>query len=251
MMKFQDDTNSAKFKIANAARRLFAERSIDGVTTRQITKAAEQKNQASLAYYFGTKENLVKELLLDATGILDHHRRIALDNLEAQNKPVSVREITTLLMKAADRVSEDNPDGAGSHMRFIGLISRTHPDLFMNTLNDKDTHTYRRCMDHLRRLMPNMPTVIKTQRLAIFSSYLAVSMANREEALEAIKNGTGHEIWAPNAALAHYAQMMEAMLIAPYEADLFAGTDLKKAQSTEYYRGILGSGSSQTPSKST
>ena len=55
----------AREQIKLAARRLFAIRGIDGVSVREIVEAAEQKNHGSLAYYFGTKEALVRELVAD------------------------------------------------------------------------------------------------------------------------------------------------------------------------------------------
>ena len=47
------------------ALRLFAEKGIDGVTVRQIAEAAGQKNHAVVGYYFGSKEALVRELIVD------------------------------------------------------------------------------------------------------------------------------------------------------------------------------------------
>jgi AcrR family transcriptional regulator len=52
-------------KIKAAAQRLFSTHGLDGVSVRDIVKAAGAKNGASLHYYFGSKEGLITELVLD------------------------------------------------------------------------------------------------------------------------------------------------------------------------------------------
>jgi AcrR family transcriptional regulator len=54
-----------------AARRLFAHRGLDGVSVRDIVLAAGQRNSGSLHYYFGTKENLARELVADGAKLID------------------------------------------------------------------------------------------------------------------------------------------------------------------------------------
>jgi len=57
--------NDTREHIKLSARRLFAQRGIDGVTVREIVAASEQKNSGSLHYYFRTKDALVRELIVD------------------------------------------------------------------------------------------------------------------------------------------------------------------------------------------
>ena len=47
------------------AQRLFAQHGIDGVTVADIVAAAGQRNKASLQYHFGSKDELIGELLVD------------------------------------------------------------------------------------------------------------------------------------------------------------------------------------------
>ena len=46
-------------RLKGEAQRLFANRGIDGVTVRDIAKAAGQKNPAAVGYHFGSKEALM------------------------------------------------------------------------------------------------------------------------------------------------------------------------------------------------
>ncbi len=52
----------ARELLLDAAERLFAERGYNGVSTRQIAEAASV-NLGSIPYYFGNKENLLKEVI--------------------------------------------------------------------------------------------------------------------------------------------------------------------------------------------
>ena len=66
------------------ALKLFAERGIDGVTVRQIAEAAGQKNHAAVGYYFGSKEDLVRELIVDGARLIDDQRNRWLDEAGMQ-----------------------------------------------------------------------------------------------------------------------------------------------------------------------
>ena len=53
----------ARVAAIDAAEALFAERGLDGVTTREILDAAGQKNQSALQYHFGSREGLILALV--------------------------------------------------------------------------------------------------------------------------------------------------------------------------------------------
>jgi hypothetical protein len=66
----------------------------------------------------------------------------------------------------------------------------------------------------MRRLMPEMPVDMKNQRLLFFGATLRSTMAMREGALADISRP--HRMWGSNASLKHLAQVLTAMLEAPY-----------------------------------
>ena len=75
------------------ALRLFAERGPDGVTVRQIAEHAGQKNHAAVGYHFGSKEALIRELIIDGARAMDVRRCAWFDACEAANGPHSVHEV--------------------------------------------------------------------------------------------------------------------------------------------------------------
>ena len=88
LAKADDATRgSAAEQIKQVALRLFAEKGVDGVTVREIAAAAGQKNHGAVSYYFGSKEALVRALVMDGAMALERERNAALDGLEAQGGP--------------------------------------------------------------------------------------------------------------------------------------------------------------------
>lgn len=94
-------------RLLDEAERLFALLGFNGVTTRQISKAA-QANQGSIPYYFGTKENLFREVILRRTGAVqeERHRRMAA-LMEGGGNP-DVESVLRALLEPAFRHSRDS-----------------------------------------------------------------------------------------------------------------------------------------------
>ena len=73
---------STKDRIIAAAQALFAEKGFPATSMREITTRADV-NLAAINYHFGSKENLLHEILRQCIGPLNQERLAALDRLEA------------------------------------------------------------------------------------------------------------------------------------------------------------------------
>jgi AcrR family transcriptional regulator len=206
----QDTGRSASAdQIKAVALRLFAERGVDGVTVREIATAAGQKNHGAVGYYFGSKEALVREIILDGAVAIDQRRNALLDRIEADSRPATVREVVdVLIFPAAD------PDDH-YYLRFIVMLTMTHRDLMMDALENRWNSGYQRCLDHLRRLMPPMPLVLQNQRLLFMGATLGAVLAARQQAMA--DSSRLHPVWDSPASLEHFAQSLAALLEAPFE----------------------------------
>lgn len=215
----QPEAITTRERIKREARLLFATRGIDGVSTREIMKASGQKNTASLGYYFGSKENLVRELIIDGAKIIDERRNAALDQLEADGGPKNARELTDILIITAVRMSPEQPNQEDSYSRFITHIGQHHPALFWDTLGDGWLRGFTRCFEHFRAFMPGLPEAVQTQRNQFVASYLGSVLSLRERNLTGKTQAAG--LWMQDGSLHHFSQTMAAIIEQPYEGGHF------------------------------
>lgn len=203
--------NDAAQELKRVARRLFAERGVDGATVREIAEAAGQKNHAAVGYYFGSKESLIRELVIEGAMVIDERRNAWLDRLEADGGPHSIREVADVLIRASVGISGPGEDD--DYNRFVVMLSVTHRALFLQALDGRWNSGYQRCLGHLRRLMPAMSPAMKNQRFVFLGAYLGGVLARREADLaDTTRN---HPAWSSERTLAHFASTMTALLEAP------------------------------------
>src|SRR5437868_7320052 len=106
-------------RLKEAAQRLFALRGVEGVTVQEIVSAAGQRNNASLHYHFGSKQDLLKELVLDGARFIDARRQEMLDRLEA-DQALSVRSLVEALALPLLEVSTQT--GQRTYIRMIANL---------------------------------------------------------------------------------------------------------------------------------
>ena len=202
----QADTRDA---IKQTARRLFAERGIDGVSVKEIVVAAGQRNGGSLHYHFRTKEALVRELVVDGAKIIDQRRNTQLNALEQSDTSPTLREIIEILvLPSTDLASETGVED--TYLRFITILQLSHRQLFLDALENQWNSGYLRCLTHIRNLLQSVPSGILNQRLVFMGIYLPAVMAVREGAIGSSEGG--HKFWSSPHLLENFMDSMEALL---------------------------------------
>ncbi len=209
------DTTRDKLKFG--ARALFSERGIDNVTTREIVRAAGQKNAGSLHYYFRTKEALVRELVRDGARALDAQRARRLDALLASSSEPNPRQLIEVIVLPAISFS-DTPEGMG-YIRFITLLQMNHRALLREALG-QENDTYQRCMALLAARLPEVPEGLLKQRLAFVGQFVSASLSAREAAMAA--GDRTAQFWARPHTTDNLIDTIENMLTGPASADTLA-----------------------------
>ena len=198
------EEDGTRERLKSAAMRLFSMHGIDGVPVRDIVTEAGARNGASLHYYFRTKDDLIKELVVDAARRSDRARNTRLDRLEAEGGPKSVKDILRLIVEV-ETVDKSDPEhnsalpiGFG-HMRFVVAMEFNHRKMFLDAIGDRWNKSYLRCIEHLKRLLPQLPTAIVNQRLVFMALFTNAALAARETAFE--NDATGGRLWGRPDAL--------------------------------------------------
>src|SRR3954453_20227868 len=91
-------SGETKAQLKAAAQLLFARYGVDAVTVQQIVSAAGQRNNAALHYHFGSKEELIRQMVVDGAAVLDRRRRDMLDEMKARGGPTTIRDVMVVLM---------------------------------------------------------------------------------------------------------------------------------------------------------
>ncbi|MCR9213419.1 MAG: TetR/AcrR family transcriptional regulator [Proteobacteria bacterium] len=202
---------STRNKIKIAAQKLFAEKGMDGVSVREIVAAAEQKNMASLHYYFRTKQDLARELLLDAAAVIEVRRVELLDELEANGGPKSAREVLSIFIESAI-LPETDPRSL-TNVRLYLQAFQNNPNFVQETVNNTGDIGYFRCLAHLKIFMSDINPETMARRLYLMQHYVFNLLAARERAIS--NNNPEAQFWEGEGTLSELVRTAEAMLLAP------------------------------------
>jgi AcrR family transcriptional regulator len=78
------DGGSTRDKLLDAAARLFAERGIDNVSIAEIVRSAGQRNASAVQYHFGTRDEVLREVLARHVPAIAERRSELLERARSQ-----------------------------------------------------------------------------------------------------------------------------------------------------------------------
>jgi AcrR family transcriptional regulator len=115
----QAEEAGGRAALTDAARTLFAARGVDGVSMREIGRAAGHRNTNAVQYHFGDREALVAEVLRPHHDEVAARRAALLDAIDDDPAP-TLRAIAGALVRPSAALLED---GAGrDHLRIVAEL---------------------------------------------------------------------------------------------------------------------------------
>jgi AcrR family transcriptional regulator len=201
-------TEETRNQIKSAAQMLFARYGIDAVTVQQIVDAADQRNNAALHYHFGSKEELIRQMVVDGAAVLDKRRRQMLDEIEARGGPKSIREVMLVLIMPVIGLGDD--ERWRGYIRFTSNLQASDPKTLRDALNNRWNASYVACFDYLKLMLPLPPKIIE-QRLSMFVIYANSILSAHEAALES-QNTKTSRLWGQPFTIENMLDMLEAAL---------------------------------------
>jgi len=198
-------------RIKAAALKLFAQHGLNGVSVRDINQAAGQKNAGSINYHFSSRDDLVRELVFDVATILDNSHNARITALEAAGGPNSIREVVQILLDTPS-ISDDHPVADDYSLRFFNLVLISHREMLFEAMRGQDRGT-RRCLEHIRRMAPDMPAELLQQRLMLVINYLITAASSREAAQA--DRSAWENLWGRESARDNLADTVVGIICAP------------------------------------
>jgi AcrR family transcriptional regulator len=132
-------------RIIRAAERLFSERGIEGVSLREINRAAQQSNTGAVQYHFGDRDGLVRAIIDKHRRDTEPRRHALLDQYEDAGADDVRSLVAALVLPLAAKLAD--PDGGREYLqvaaefysrphRFETLIPQPDPNASMERWND-------------------------------------------------------------------------------------------------------------------
>jgi AcrR family transcriptional regulator len=176
-------------RILDVAERLFAESGFESTSLRQITSDADA-NLAAVNYHFGSKDELVREVLARRIGQLNRQRLLTLDALEAAADAAgpSVEQIVEAFVGPALRMAADPRVGGRVFSRLLGH-AHAHPDHELTDfIVDQFRDVAQRFAAALHRAVPHLEESEIFWRMLFMVGSMAHSMAMGDH-LHKVSNG--------------------------------------------------------------
>jgi AcrR family transcriptional regulator len=218
-------TDRTRDRLIDAAERLFAEHGFDGVTMKQITAEAGQRNASALQYHFGSKIDLVRAIVARRMPSLNEHRNRLLDDVESAGAAGDLRAVVAALIRPLADLLEREADG---HLwvRFLEQAwSNPRSGLGDAVRNEFNTGVVRGGL-MLAALMKDLPDEVVQLRLSLLPGQVLHSFADH---LRVARVSRGPAAKPSGFFLEGLIDMVVAELSAPVSAETRSALEARTA----------------------
>lgn len=167
---------STKERILSAAESLFAEHGFAGASLRQVTSRADV-NLAAVNYHFGSKDNLVTEVLRRRMDEMSRARLARLQALQKQQGALQLEAVLRAFIEPALALSLDR-DGGNVFVRVLARAYAERNERLRRFLSDNYGHVLREFARALSECLPVLDRETFYWRLDFLAGALTYAMAD-------------------------------------------------------------------------
>jgi AcrR family transcriptional regulator len=171
-----DDDASTASLLLDVAERLFAERGIASVSTRQIVLAGGQGNLSAAHYHFGSRDALIRALVERRLRTLDAMRHARLDRVVATGRADDLVAIVAAAIEPLTEAVERSPWGADYVRVLAQALFETRMKL-LDTVDPEVLSSVTRARTMARRLLPHLSEATFAARVRIVHHESAYTVA--------------------------------------------------------------------------
>jgi AcrR family transcriptional regulator len=139
--------DSTRARIIRAAEQLFAARGLNGVSLREINRAAGQSNTGAVQYHFGDRDGLVRAVIDKHRRDTEPRRHALLDQYEAAGQQDLRALAAALVLPAAAKLTDD--DGGREYLQ-VAAEYYTRPASIRELIPERDPNA---SMERWNRLL--------------------------------------------------------------------------------------------------
>ena len=171
------DATATRNRLLRESERLFATRGVSQTTAREIIDAAGQRNVSALSYHFGSREGVLREILLRHGDPLDVERG---DLAVAAGPDASTRElVAALLVPLAGRLA--TPEGR-DYLRIVAQLTEDFPAWRVET--ELTPPNLRRILGLLEARPADLDPAVRRERVVLIIMLMTSAMAERARAAD-------------------------------------------------------------------
>jgi AcrR family transcriptional regulator len=185
---------------------------------------------ASIHYYFGTKRDLIEQLIVDAAICMENRRAHALTALADTNKIISVRDIIYVLV-AGSIVQFDEGERNRTVIRFLGAIYLNYRPLFDRVIGSKYNKTWQTCLSMIRERVDWMPLPLLNTRFIFLSLAIQEIVSAREAALDGSPKAKAY--WASPEMVDNIVDSLCGLISAPAHNSTLARLAIKTSNAAK------------------
>ncbi|HET6873850.1 MAG TPA: TetR family transcriptional regulator [Acidimicrobiales bacterium] len=165
-----------------AAEHLFARQGIDGTTLREINRMAGQRNPSAVHYHFGSKQGLVRAILIRHQEVVEVEAGRRLDDLSAAEGKASVRDLIEAMVRPL--CCELGNSSGRDFLRIVPpFITQMEANLRQGVMPPVTSESAR-LLRLLAARLDHLPDAVRWERLVSYSVVLSSLMAERARQLE-------------------------------------------------------------------
>ena len=166
---------SAKQQLVLTAERLFAQHGLDGVALRQIAVTAGSANKSAVQYHFGSKDALVRAILVGRLDQLTQRRRLLAARAPADDLRCVIEAHQLPLIELAE-------DENCFYLPFLEQLLRCGPASPLESLPAAHSQTHQDYVDRVGALIGHIPQPLRDHRIHQVSAMCVHACSDRHRA---------------------------------------------------------------------
>lgn len=157
--------HSTKYRILDAAEKLFADKGVDGTSIREICHTAGA-NQAAVNYYFKKKQDLVRAVVERRMTNITARRTLLLDAIDQVDEPQVRDYVLALVIPLAELIENEEKSGQ-AFMAIVARLLHERADLVWSIILKHNSENLDRILGGLSKTTSGLSIEILSNRLTL------------------------------------------------------------------------------------